>query len=104
MIDPPVTYLSYIILGLVLCFGYLIYRAFSPPKRRDGDEWQGVEQALRDAEREARLLALERQAERREEEAEEEEDSTSPGEEEQPSPTASESEQAPDEEEPRPRP
>ena len=58
------TYFSYIILGLVLTFGYIAYRVFSRPEKKRDEDWQGVEAALREAEMEARRKAALRESEK----------------------------------------
>lgn len=52
-------YFSYFVLGLVMCFGYIVWRLFSKPKQDHGDH-QGTELMLREAEREARARAAAR--------------------------------------------
>lgn len=46
-------YFSFILLGLMLCIGYVILRTRKKPPE---GEWNGVENALQKAEREARGL------------------------------------------------
>ncbi len=56
---PLVMYFSYIVLGLVMVVGYIIYRAFG--RRKRDDRVFELEQALRQAEAEARALKAQRE-------------------------------------------
>jgi hypothetical protein len=50
-VSPIETYFGFIVLGLMMCIGYIVVRRFSAP-RRDPSE-KSLEQALREAEAEA---------------------------------------------------
>lgn len=56
---PLVMYFSYIVLGLLMVVGYIIYRAFG--RRKRDDRVVELEQALRQAEAEARALKAQRE-------------------------------------------
>lgn len=51
------TYFSHIILGLLMCFGYVAWRVFNKPKAAGDGAPKGLEEALREAEAEARRAA-----------------------------------------------
>lgn len=57
-------YFSFIVLGLVMTLGYVVYRLYGPKKT---DDWEGAEGALRQAELEVREQAAIRQAREAEE-------------------------------------